>query len=43
MREREKEEKPPIMEVKDLLKEPAFLDWSGDLRAAVRSAAFAMS
>ena len=31
------------MDVKDLLNEPWILDWSGDLREAVRSAALAMS
>ena len=31
------------MDVKDLLKEPTFFDWSGDLRVPVRSAAMVMS
>lgn len=43
VRERVREERPPIMEVKDLPNEPEFLEWwSGDLRGPVRSAAFAM-
>ena len=41
VRESERDERPPIMDVKDLLNEPAIFDWSGDLREFVRSAAMA--
>ena len=42
VRESERAEKPPIMDVKDLLNEPELFDWSGDLREHVRSEPMAM-